>query len=1078
MSRRRLFPLPSFRYIYPSRISSYLTPKILRIFRNRPQLAETVFVPLFWTLYLVFRLFRGKQFLLAGFTDRPISIATFDGIDVAGRVRAFYLGIGMAVVVFTGLLVIVQSQLSRIRNGELRLLQASSVAGISLLFFALLGADMRSSMDLLAAFQGAALVSVFSRHLMKAHVNDETYLLVSVWLGVLGISLGILARTCFSDALPLPSLPEAVFVTVCTGWVVVFYQMKRPQHAAHQALGLLRRSSGLIVAPLLIVLAAELRMIFGMESVALSWIAPVLVLLSVIRPYRFPAEPDRVQERFFNRTLPLFLTGVLAYGYYQPVVTAQVDVFEDANRILPLLQWHAFGKVPFLDSFSSHAFSDWCWGALYNLFNGYDAYGTYVYGFLLHVLIALTTYWFVWKVWNNGWLALFLALFYPYTHLLLPAYYHFVPLTVVLLLPIANHPARRHFVLLFSWVFFLMLWRLDVGLSNTFAVVALVIALGFAGEAKPFFRNVFRGLLLAAVPWALLGLTALLLRGGDVLIRLKEILAYTNSYQSYGLRTLGTENGLVAQLHYYALPAAVLIALGAALLRPRRHRPTVLAMAFFTAFFLVNLQRGLVRHSLAEGWDAAWSSYGFFVLAAGVYASGKTRSITRFFTFCITGTLIVLLLKYDRPAPETNSRYAQVADRSFTAVNLFPAPAPRVKVPSDQSAFASELKTVLDREFSDSATFLDFSNTPMLYAFTGRVVPNYFCQIPHTAHNGFLQERFLEELKRYDIPLVVFAHQPENYWDALDGIPNAARHYRIAEYIYAHYRPAWLLGQHTVWLRKDLPGTEAKETARLWRSDWNRCRVLNGYLTDSLTVRGSEGGILLGDLLPAEGLSLQSGKKYYLRLDGHAEGGGTAELRIPGNDPAATATVRWNIQWGYNTCYFPLSTVDGKQVIRQLELSLPVRSFRLGALALVETDRLPDRFSGAYRQWDLGSIPYYWGTYDQGVITQDLELLNDRKLNADAEVRLPIPKPGLTATYIDLEAQADSDQAVNMIVSYGKGETKLGAFTLRISAGSAARYRIRALSQYNWFCGQPDWVALYPTGKAVQLRHLSLAFGE
>jgi len=134
--------------------------------------------------------------------------------------------------------------------------------------------------------------------------------------------------------------------------------------------------------------------------------------------------------------------------------------------------------------------------------------------------------------------------------------------------------------------------------------------------------------------------------------------------------------------------------------------------------------------------------------------------------------------------------------------------------------------------------------------------------------------------------------------------------------------------------------------------------------------------------------------------------------------------------------------------LEQLELQLPVQVFRLQSLALVEADHVPDQFSGAFRVWDLGSIPYYWGTYDQGVITQSLELLNNRSLIADAEVRFSLPKPGVKATYLDLDAQIAGDQPVNMIVSYGKGETKLGAFTLRISPGAEARYRIRALSRH------------------------------
>ncbi|HRS38781.1 MAG TPA: hypothetical protein P5292_06340, partial [Bacteroidia bacterium] len=104
-----------------------MIPKILRILRNRPQLAETVFIPLFWALYFVYLLFRGKQFILAGFPDRPISIASFDGVDVTERVRTFYYAIGLSLLLFVGLLFAIQKLLHRLRNGELRVLQASAV---------------------------------------------------------------------------------------------------------------------------------------------------------------------------------------------------------------------------------------------------------------------------------------------------------------------------------------------------------------------------------------------------------------------------------------------------------------------------------------------------------------------------------------------------------------------------------------------------------------------------------------------------------------------------------------------------------------------------------------------------------------------------------------------------------------------------------------------------------------------------------------------------------------------------------------------------------------------------------------
>jgi hypothetical protein len=118
----------------------------------------------------------------------------------------------------------------------------------------------------------------------------------------------------------------------------------------------------------------------------------------------------------------------------------------------------------------------------------------------------------------------------------------------------------------------------------------------------------------------------------------------------------------------------------------------------------------------------------------------------------------------------------------------------------------------MKKNFPDKSTFLDFSNSSMLYYFTDKVVPNYFDQIPHTAHNEYLQNRFIDELKNYDVPVVVFSNEPKIFWDNLDGIPNSLRHYRIAEYIYRNYKPAFVMDNRNIWVKINYPlNTNEKE---------------------------------------------------------------------------------------------------------------------------------------------------------------------------------------------------------------------------------------------------------------------------
>ena len=57
-----------------------------------------------------------------------------------------------------------------------------------------------------------------------------------------------------------------------------------------------------------------------------------------------------------------------------------------------------------------------------------------------------------------------------------------------------------------------------------------------------------------------------------------------------------------------------------------------------------------------------------------------------------------------------------------------------------------ELKSFLDKNVPQPATFLDFSNTPMLYFYTQRNVPSYFNQYMQNTVDGYLQRENLKKL--------------------------------------------------------------------------------------------------------------------------------------------------------------------------------------------------------------------------------------------------------------------------------------------------------------------------------------------
>ena len=67
---------------------------------------------------------------------------------------------------------------------------------------------------------------------------------------------------------------------------------------------------------------------------------------------------------------------------------------------------------------------------------------------------------------------------------------------------------------------------------------------------------------------------------------------------------------------------------------------------------------------------------------------------------------------------------------------------------------------------------------------------------------------------------------------------------------------------------------------------------------------------------------------------------------------------------GATTAYFPITLPDSCTRLEQLELQLPVQVFRLQSLALVEGS-CAGSILRSLSCLGPGSIPYYWGTYDQ-----------------------------------------------------------------------------------------------------------------
>ena len=124
-------------------IQKVFPPKL--IYRN------FIFIPLFFTFYIVLEIFSHSVFPLANFAGRSISIATYEGIDIGNRVLLFYKAIIFSlllILLFTRLIIILKEYFN---EEELKITNGISLAGFCLLFFKLLGAEMNTSINLIFA---------------------------------------------------------------------------------------------------------------------------------------------------------------------------------------------------------------------------------------------------------------------------------------------------------------------------------------------------------------------------------------------------------------------------------------------------------------------------------------------------------------------------------------------------------------------------------------------------------------------------------------------------------------------------------------------------------------------------------------------------------------------------------------------------------------------------------------------------------------------------------------------------------------------------------------------------------------
>ena len=154
----------------------------------------------------------------------------------------------------------------------------------------------------------------------------------------------------------------------------------------------------------------------------------------------------------------------------------------------------------------------------------------------------------------------------------------------------------------------------------------------------------------------------------------------------------------------------------------------------------------------------------------------------------------------------------------------------RMEFSDNSETLVNTFTTLFDGILEVDQTFIDFANVTGLYALTGRANPAYVSQTPSLLTNELSQEYYIDEIRDYDIPIVIVGTNENTRIMSMAGVRHNIRYYKIAEYIYNNYRPFVSIGQDfAIWCKND-KYNEYLTTFENLRLDSNTYKVISpGY---------------------------------------------------------------------------------------------------------------------------------------------------------------------------------------------------------------------------------------------------------
>jgi hypothetical protein len=766
----------------------------------------------FVAAYVCYQWLKSTTFELKSFDSLFISQATLDLVSVNAKVSLMYKALFGFSIAGT-LLYLFFSKFPLFIQRSQNQLGLVAFLGISTLLSEILGVKIGGMLHFFVALYLVGMVlnllALFSKQFVPLVIQffwHPSSLLIS-FLSFCALQFLYNNSTSFNYN------AWFIFGSVHLVFSVVLTQLKlMKKYSFNQVFSLFK---SLVWIPLLVFVSVESAVFFRLKFeffLAYKIVFAALFLVTII--LNLFLKENRITAASLQARFALAaIIGLILSVNYHPIITQSTELFElanSANAQLKLFQSH---EIPFVDFLSSHMFSEQFYGIIYHAIFGFSndlAFTTYAF---LYTIIAFSAlFYFLKFVFKSAWFSfLFIAIF-PYLGAYLVHHFYVAFFVFFLFQKLKYQETVKNYLFLFLCLIALVLWRLDTGIATGMAAVVYFLLQAFFGTDKLSLKKLsFSIAIIAFICISVILVLASFYPLEYLLSNVQKALHYIAGSQAHGYSKSTDVFNQQFYLFHFVFPFFAVCMIGTLTImlinkESKWLKSSNLARASIFVFliYLFNIQRGIVRHGFMESNDSIINTF-FFLGCCLLLLSliHFKNNATRFVTFFSASFIFVTTWSYF-PMNENNSFFNQF----FSENTLFKLDTALNKDNSKGRVLLNEefnkteinpIHSFLNQHLKYKETFLDFSNSPMLYYYSNRNVPSYFCQNLQNTIDDYLQIEQLRQFKKQQVPLVIFSNYPKNWFDATDGVPSEMRHYMLASYIFKKYKPLGIVGKRSVW---------------------------------------------------------------------------------------------------------------------------------------------------------------------------------------------------------------------------------------------------------------------------------------